>query len=64
MNAQQAIEYGKSIGVKYHVLTEYGVLLGGYTTAEQAERKRLEWARRFENSLYSKGVGIHIVKVE
>lgn len=64
MNEQQAIEYGKSIGVKYHILTEYGVLLGGYTTAEQAERKRLEWVRKFEESRYCKGVGIHIVKVD
>ncbi|MBR3108319.1 MAG: hypothetical protein IKH30_14250 [Clostridia bacterium] len=60
MNREQAIAYGKRIGVRYHIYNNHGCLVGGTRTLEdaQAMKKRFEmkdrknpWARgttRFE----------------
>ena len=37
MNLQQAIAYGKQIGVNYHIYNSYGCLVGGTKPLEQAE---------------------------
>ena len=44
MNLQQAIAYGKSIGVKYYVYNDHDCLVGGTQTKEEAEamKKRFE----------------------
>ena len=44
MNREQAISYGKRIGVRYHVFNSNGCLVGGTKTREDAEamKKRFE----------------------
>ena len=44
MNLQQAIAYGKSIGVKYYVRNDQHCIMGGTQTLEQAQAMK----RRFE----------------
>lgn len=44
MNKGQAIAYGESIGVRYHVYNSNGCLVGGTKTLEQAQAMK----RRFE----------------
>ena len=55
MNKQQAIAYGKRIGVRYHIYNSKGCLMGGRKTLEQAKdlKRRLEIEER--NNPFSDG---------
>ena len=44
MTLNQAIAYGKRIGVRYHIYNNHGCLVGGTKTREDAEAMK----RRFE----------------
>ena len=44
MNREQAIAYGKHIGVRWHIFNSNGCLVGGTKTLEQAQAMK----RRFE----------------
>ena len=44
MTLQQALAYGRQVGVRYYVVTQNGAVYGGATTREYAE----EMKRRFE----------------
>lgn len=44
MNEKQAIAYGRTIGVRYHIFNSLGRVVGGTKTLEQAE----DMKRRFE----------------
>ena len=44
MNRNQAIAYGKRIGVRWHIFNSNGCLVGGTQTYEQAQAMK----RRFE----------------
>lgn len=44
MNREQAISYGKRIGVRYHIYNSNGCVVGGAKTLEQAQAMK----RRFE----------------
>lgn len=44
MNLQQAIAYGKSIGVRFYVRNDQDCIMGGTRTLEQAQAMK----RRFE----------------
>lgn len=44
MNREQAIAYGKHIGVRWHIYNSNGCLVGGTKTLEQAQAMK----RRFE----------------
>ena len=44
MNRNQAIAYGRHIGVRYHIFNDKGCLVGGTKTREDAEAMK----RRFE----------------
>ena len=48
MNREQAIAYGKQIGVRYHIYNSRGCLVGGTKTREDAEamKKRFEMEDR------------------
>lgn len=63
MNREQAVAYGKQIGVKFYVKNSLGGLLGGCTTKEAA----LETKRRFEadykTNPWNKGVTVYIEEV-
>ena len=45
MNREQAIAYGKRIGVRFYIYNSNGCLVGGTQTREQAEAMK----KRFEN---------------
>ena len=36
LNKEQAIRYSKQVGVRYHIYNNYGCLMGGTKTREQA----------------------------
>ena len=48
MNTEQAIAYGRSIGVRYHIYNSLGCLVGGTKTLEQAQemKRRMEKEER------------------
>ena len=48
MNREQAIAYGRQIGVRYHIYNSQGCLMGGTKTREAAEamKKRMEREER------------------
>lgn len=48
MNREQAIAYGKTVGVKFYVKNTNGGLIAGYTTREEAEKKAAE-----QNEVYA-----------
>ena len=48
MTGEQALAYGKRVGVRYHIYNSNGCVVGGTKTLEQAEamKKRFEIAER------------------
>ncbi len=57
MNREQAIAYGKHIGVRYHIYNSNGCLVGGTKTLEQAQAMK----RRFEIEERKDNLECHIV---
>ena len=51
MNKEQAIAYGKRMGVKYYVKNSLGVLLGGTKTYEQAVEMKSRWEAEVANDI-------------
>lgn len=62
MNKEQAIAYGKRIGVQYYVKNSRGGLLGGYTTKEAAEDARKRWQKEYDHNPWNKGLSVYITK--
>lgn len=60
MNKEQAIAYGKRIGVKFYVMNSNGGLLGGYTTREAAEEARQRFQREYNHNPWNKGMTVRI----
>ena len=52
MNRNQAIAYGKHIGVRWHIYNSNGCLVGGTKTLEQAQamKRRFRTPRRSPSS--------------
>ena len=53
MNKEQAIAYGKRMGVKYYVKNSLGGLLGGTKTYEQAVEMKSRWEAKAVNDPFS-----------
>lgn len=51
MNKEQAIAYGKRMGVKYYVKNSIGGLLGGTKTYEQAVEMKSRWEAEVANDI-------------
>lgn len=51
MNKEQAIAYGKRMGVKYYVKSSRGSLIGGTRTYEQAVEMKSEWEAKVDNDV-------------
>lgn len=65
LNQNQAIEYGKSIGVKYYVKTNHGCLLGGTVAYEEAVEMRDRHAKEMVgNPNFPSDVEVIIVEAE
>ena len=55
MNREQAIAYGKRIGVRYHIYNSNGCLVGGTQTREQAEAMKKRMEREERNNPFTGG---------
>ena len=73
MNLNQAIAYGKRIGVRFYVLNDNDCIMGGTQTLEQAEamKKRFEiedasltMARRYRAETPAQGVAGNRFQIE
>ena len=65
MNLQQAIAYGKSIGVKYYVRNDQHCIMGGTTTLERAEAMKREFEEKDKKNPWTKGTSwFYIEEVE
>ena len=64
MNQNQAISYGKKIGVRYHVRNSNGGLLGGTKTLEAAKEMQKKWQRQYTNDPWNKDVKVYIEEVK
>lgn len=58
MNREQAIAYGKTVGVKFCVRNNNGGLIAGYTTREEAERKAAEENEAYATHPWYKGADL------
>ena len=63
MNLNQAMNYGKKIGVKYIIKNSYGGTLGGAVHKADAEKMRDEFQKEYDNDTCNKGTKIFIVEV-
>ena len=55
MNREQAIAYGKHIGVRYHIYNDKGCLVGGTKTREQAEAMKQRFEIEDRKNPWTKG---------
>ena len=55
MNRECAIQYGKSIGVKYYVKNTHGGLYGGYVSLKDAEEAKKRFEKDDKNNPWTKG---------
>ena len=55
MNREQAIAYGKRIGVRYHIYNSNGCMVGGTKTFEQAEAMKKRMEREERNNPFTGG---------
>ena len=60
MNKEQALNYGKKIGVKYLIKNSNGGLLGGTTTKEAALEMQKEWQQNYKNDPWNKELKVYI----
>lgn len=55
MNKQQALAYGKRIGVKYLVKSTAGGLYGGYQTLDDAKQALKRFERKDKTNPFTEG---------
>ncbi len=55
MNTQQAIAYGKRVGVRYHIYNSKGCLMGGTKTLSRARAMMREFEIEERNNPWSDG---------
>ena len=55
MNLEQAISYGRHIGVRYYVLNDADCILGGTKTLQQAEDMKKEFEIKDRRNPWTKG---------
>lgn len=63
MNLNQAIAYGKQMGVKFYVRNSNGGLMGGTKTREQAQAMKKEFEERYKNDPFGKDLKFYIEEV-
>ena len=62
MNLQQAIAYGKSIGVKYYVYNNHDCLVGGTQTKAEAEAMKKRFEIEDKKNPWTKGTTRFYIK--
>ena len=55
MNLDQAIAYGRHIGVRYHIFNSSGCLVGGTKTLEQAKQMVLRFEIEERDNPFTNG---------
>ncbi len=55
MNREQAIAYGRHIGVRYHIYNSRGCLVGGATTLEYAQAMKRNFEIEERTNPWTKG---------
>ena len=60
MNLNQAVAYGKRVGVKFYVRNSNGGLMGGTKTRKQAQAMKKEFEERYKNDTFNKGLKFYI----
>ena len=55
MNREQAIAYGKHIGIRYHIYNSNGCLVGGTKTLEQAEAMKKRFEMEDQHNPWTRG---------
>ena len=55
MNREQAIAYGKHIGVRYHIYNSRGCLVGGTKTREDAEAMKKRFEKEDRSNPWTRG---------
>ena len=55
MNLNQAIAYGKRIGVRFYVLNDNDCIMGGTQTLEQAEAMKRRFEIEYARNPWTKG---------
>lgn len=63
MNLNQAIAYGKRVGVKFYVRNTNGGLMGGTKTRKQAQAMKKEFEERYKNDPFGKDLKFYIEEV-
>ena len=60
MNLNQAVAYGKRVGVKFYVRNSNGGLMGGTKTRKQAQAMKKEFEERYKNDTFNKDLKFYI----
>ena len=55
LNLEQAIAYGRQIGVKYYVYNDAGALMGGTTTLSAARKMKADFERKDRENPWTRG---------
>lgn len=62
MNLQQAVAYGKSVGVKWYVYNSHDRIVGGSTTREGAEAMKKRFEIEDKKNPWTKGTTRFYIK--
>ena len=62
MNREQAIAYGKRIGVRFHIYNSNGCVVGGTKTLEQAEAMKKRFEIEDKKNPWTKGTTRFYIK--
>ena len=62
MNLQQAIAYGKSVGVRFYVYNDRDCLMGGTQTREEAEAMKKRFEIEDKKNPWTKGTTRFCIK--
>ena len=62
MNLQQAIAYGKSVGVKYYVYNDHDRLMGGTQNKAEAEAMKKRFEIEDKKNPWTKGTTRFYIK--
>ena len=61
MNREQAVAYGRQIGVKFYIYNNHGALVGGTTTRAAAEEMKSRMEREDRKNPFTRGTTRFII---
>lgn len=63
MTSNQAVDYGRKIGVQFHVMNSNGGLMGGTFTIEQANAMKARCEREYSKDKLNKDLKFYVQPV-